>query len=161
MTYSFAQYFEWLLPWEGDYENDPNDPGGETRWGINKRDHPEVDIRRLTKEGAKAIYFSHYWKPSSADKLPPRTAWAIMDCAVNSGRVRAIQWMQELLGVAADGVIGPVTLRAAHAYGDAMLANRILARREKYYRSLATQTRFKRYLRGWLNRNNDLIRVLR
>src|SRR6478735_11274468 len=54
---TFDEYFDWLVPWEGAaYENVPGDPGGPTKYGIDQRSHPDVNIRALTKEQAKAIY---------------------------------------------------------------------------------------------------------
>lgn len=157
MSFGFDQYFEWLIPWEGEvYENHPNDPGQATRYGIDQRSHPDVNIRTLTKAGAKAIYLSDYWRPVAADRLPPRTSWAVMDAGVNCGKTRAIKWLQALRGVRVDGVIGPITVAAAWQTDDRILAQSMLARREAYYRSLATQARFRVFLRGWLNRNNSL-----
>lgn len=157
MNFTFDNYFEWLIPWEGSvYENHPNDPGGATKFGIDQRSHPDVNIRRLTRDGAKKIYWEEYWLPVSAHKLPARTAWAVVDCGVNCGKTRAAKWLQEIVGVAADGVIGPITIKAAKAWNDKDLAAAVLVRREAYYRALAKQSRFKVFLKGWLNRNNSL-----
>ena len=41
---------------EGGYVNDPDDPGGETKYGISKRSYPALDIKNLTVEQATAIY---------------------------------------------------------------------------------------------------------
>ena len=35
--------------------NDPSDPGGETNWGISKREYPDLDIKNLTRDEAKAV----------------------------------------------------------------------------------------------------------
>ena len=55
---------------EGEYSNDPNDPGGETKWGISKRAYPDLDIRNLTKADALAIYFRDYWTACDCDNIP-------------------------------------------------------------------------------------------
>ena len=44
--------------------------GGETKYGISKRAHSNVDIKNLTVEDACAIYREDYWKPCKAEKLP-------------------------------------------------------------------------------------------
>ena len=156
--FNFDNYFEWLVPWEGSvYENDPDDPGGATKYGIDQRSHPLVNIRTLTKQQAKEIYFSEYWLPVAADKLPPQTAWAVMDCAVNCGRTQAAKWLQRALGVRDDGIIGPVTLKAAKAFGDYRLALSVLSKRDEFYCQLSRKPRVAKFLKGWLNRNNDLI----
>ena len=56
MLTEFNDIIEVVLHHEGGYVNDPDDPGGETNFGIAKRSHPDVDIKNLTKDGAKEIY---------------------------------------------------------------------------------------------------------
>lgn len=71
---------------EGGYVDDPDDPGGETKFGITKRDHPHVDIKNLTLEGAKKIYHDEYWLPCDCATIQPRPAkLMVFDCAVNQG----------------------------------------------------------------------------
>lgn len=159
--FSFNNYFEWLIPWEGaDYENDPSDPGGPTRYGIDQRSHPDVNIRALTKEKARAIYWDDYWLPATGQRLPVRTSWAVMDAAVNCGVVRAVKWLQSACGAAVDGRLGPLTLDAAHDREDAALATAVLDQREAYYRLLGQNPKRRKYLKGWLNRNNNLRKAL-
>ena len=52
----FDKALKFVLKWEGGYSNDPNDPGGETKYGISKRSYPELDISKLTLEQAKDIF---------------------------------------------------------------------------------------------------------
>ncbi len=49
MLINFDEIIEVVLHHEGGYVNDPDDPGGETNFGIAKRSHPDVDIANLTK----------------------------------------------------------------------------------------------------------------
>ena len=72
MKINFEEIIEQVLEHEGGYVNDPDDPGGETKFGIAKKFNPDVDIKNLTKEGAKEIYRQKYWNPSKADKVPDR-----------------------------------------------------------------------------------------
>ena len=44
MLTKFDDIIEVVLEHEGGYVNDPDDPGGETNFGIAKRSHPDVDI---------------------------------------------------------------------------------------------------------------------
>ena len=83
----FRDYIERVLSHEGGYVNDPRDPGGETRWGISKRSYPHVDIKRLTRDDAIAIYERDFWRRVQGDKLPRQFAFQALDAAVNHGIV--------------------------------------------------------------------------
>lgn len=157
---TFADYFEWLMRWEGEsFEDDPDDPGGRTKYGIDQRSHPGVDIRNLTREEAKAIYRRDYWDAVKADELPAGLRLVVVDIAVNNGRGRAIKWLQQAVGVDADGRIGPKTLAAVQRGNKHLLANSLIERRANFYRDIARGKQAK-YLRGWLNRNRDLERFI-
>ncbi|KWT77357.1 glycosyl hydrolase 108 family protein [Candidatus Magnetominusculus xianensis] len=58
-----------VLDAEGGYVNDPDDPGGETKYGISKRAYPSLDIKSLTIEDAKRLYRRDYWGRASCDAL--------------------------------------------------------------------------------------------
>ena len=59
---SFEEIINKVLEHEGGYVNDPTDLGGETKYGITKRFYPDLDIKNLTKEEAKQIYYNDYRK---------------------------------------------------------------------------------------------------
>ena len=50
---TFNKIIEVVIKHEGGYVNDPNDLGGETKYGITKRFYPDVDIKNLTKNKPK------------------------------------------------------------------------------------------------------------
>ena len=118
----FAACVAVTLRWEGGYVDHPKDPGGCTNHGITRatlerwRRAPTScdDVRALTEKEAQAIYRAHYWNAVQGDALPDGIDLVVFDFAVNSGRRRAAQFLQRQLGVEDDGVIGPVTLAAAH-----------------------------------------------
>ena len=70
MLTTFDEIIEVTLHHEGGYVHDPKDLGGETNFGIAKRFYPDVDIKNLTKEGAKEIYKKDYWDKNKIDDLP-------------------------------------------------------------------------------------------
>lgn len=111
--------FRVVIGEEGDYANNPRDPGGETKFGISKRAYPALDIAALTCDEAKAIYRRDYWDVVRGDSLPPGLALLTFDAAVNSGPSRAVRWLQAACGASVDGIMGPETLAAA---GKASLA---------------------------------------
>jgi len=66
----FNRVIDFVLGQEGGYVNDPNDPGGETKWGISKRWNPDLDIANLTRDDAIKVYWERYWLPSGAEEIP-------------------------------------------------------------------------------------------
>jgi lysozyme family protein len=75
-----------VLKHEGGYTAGlQGDPGGETNFGISKRAYPNIDIKNLTVEAAKAIYQKDYWSPAMEQEPDQRLANCMLDCAVNQG----------------------------------------------------------------------------
>lgn len=81
----FDPAFELIVGIEGGYSNDPHDPGKETKYGISKAAHPDVDIANLTLDQAKAIYLIEYWDRCGCDAMPWERALCVFDMAVNQG----------------------------------------------------------------------------
>jgi lysozyme family protein len=127
---SFAEAITFVLSHEGGYSNDPDDPGGETRWGIDKRSHPNEDILNLTVDRAKEIYLEEYWTPI-ADTLPFPCDVIAFDTAVNQGMTFAKRMVSEC-----------GTDEAA------MLFYRL----KKYSAIVVARPTSLKYLRGWMNR---------
>lgn len=100
-----------ILEVEGGYVYNEKDPGGETNWGISKRAYPNLDIAKLTKEQALAIYERDYWNMLPRG-LPEDYKWFLFDCAVNHGLTRALGWAKQ-----ADTVPELVAIRLAFYAG--------------------------------------------
>ena len=149
MSAVFARAVVEVLRHEGGYVNDPNDPGGETHWGISKRSYPGLDIAALTRDEAIAIYRRDYWDRVHADELPPALALVVFDAAVNQGRYPAVLMLQEVVGARRDGVMGPETLRATGLKPLHSVLVEYLARRAMRYAFQPTLTRFGD---GWFRR---------
>ncbi len=133
-------------------EHDPNDPGGTTKYGIDKAAHPNLDIESLTLAQAVESYASNEWIRAHGDQLPERLAICHFDGVVNMGAKPSAMMLQAAVHAVADGSVGPATIAAAHAADDGA-AGRMLDAREDYYRHLR---QFPRYGRGWLARVADL-----
>lgn len=146
---TFDQAFERLLGHEGGYVNHPNDPGGETKFGISRRSYPNEDIAGLSLERAKLIYRRDFWGPAGCDAVPDGIKFDLFDMAVNSGVRTAIRTLQRACGEVQDGVLGPRTLQALQT----MPAPRIVARfngaRLQFMTSLPGWSDFGR---GWARR---------
>jgi len=146
---SFDKLINRVLSHEGGYVNHPDDPGGETNWGISKRSYPYLDIKNLTRDEAIAIYRKDFWLRVSGDVLPEAFAFQALDAAVNHGIETPVRWMQRAANVADDGIIGPVTLAAIKATSPADLVLLFNAERLIFYTKLRT---FKTFGAGWIVR---------
>jgi lysozyme family protein len=149
---NFDQAFDRLISNEGGYVNNPADPGGETKFGISKRTYPNVDIANLTREQAKAIYWSDFWLAGAMDKYDPAISFQVFDAAVNHGIPNAIRLLQKAAGVADDGHIGPVTIAAVQSKSVTDMLMLFIAHRIKFWAKLSTWSTFGR---GWAIRAAD------
>lgn len=146
---NFDQAFDRLIGHEGGYVNNPADPGGETNWGISKRSYTDVDIKALTRDGAKAIYAKDFWQRVKADSLPDGVAFQLFDFAVNSGIETSVRYLQRAVGVADDGHWGPASQGAADKTSETDMIMLLNAER------LDFMTRLKNWpdaSRGWSRR---------
>lgn len=145
----FAFAIERVLGNEAGYVNDPNDPGGETKWGISKRSYPEVDIKSLTRDQAITLYNIDFWIPARLAALPDSIAYQALDFAVNSGIRPALMALQRAAGAAPDGYIGPVTIAAIASKSPHDLLVLYLAERLEYMTNLKN---WPNHGRGWARR---------
>ena len=144
---AFDTAFDRLLGNEGGYVNNPNDPGGETNWGIAKRSYPSVDIENLTRDGAKEIYRRDFWTPlgDTSDAIK----FQVFDFAVNSGIQTAIRKLQAAIGVADDGHWGDVSAAKLATLNQNSVVMRFVAQRIRFWTLLSTWPTFGK---GWANR---------
>ena len=112
----FNEIIEQVIESEGGYVDDPTDRGGETKYGISKKAYPKEDIKALTIDRAKELYYLHYWKPSKAYLLPEYLRHVYFDMVVNFGIRGAGRVLQKAIngkykaGLVIDGKVGPKTL---------------------------------------------------
>ncbi|MHA6298117.1 glycoside hydrolase family 108 protein [Devosia sp. CAU 1758] len=157
----FQQCLSEILRHEGGYADHPADPGGATNMGITHKtlarwrnvspwwDLPKSEIQSLTRTEASRIYRVGYWNLCRAGELPPGIDLAVFDYAVNSGPDRAVRTLQAVLGVAVDGLVGPLTIGAAARGNAAAVVNAICDRRLGFLKALST---FPTFGRGWTRR---------
>ncbi|MBL8564732.1 MAG: TIGR02594 family protein [Hyphomicrobiaceae bacterium] len=153
-----------VLEMEGGYGDDPHDPGGPTNKGITlavytrwigetvseaNRARLVQQLRRIPDAMVREIYQTRYWQPAGCALMPGALAFMHFDAAVNHGVGSAVRMLQEAVGAAVDGEIGPET---RGAIARAPIRKTLLAyaelRRERY-RAL---DHFWRFGRGWLRR---------
>ena len=158
MLVKFDDIIKVVLKHEGGYVNDPVDPGGETNFGIAKRSHPDVDIKNLTEEGAKEIYYQDYWIKNRVPQLPDDLKHIYFDMCVNQGRGRAVKILQQAANakganLKVDGGLGPKTIGALNG----VELDRVRAYRIKYYADLVTRKPdLEKFYFGWFRRGLEV-----
>ena len=149
----------------GGYRNDPDDPGGETKFGIAKRDHPNVDIGNLTMPGAAAILISEYCAGESL--VSNEIAAKFVDLAINmegtgkcGAAVKIAQQAAEIQfpgALTIDGVYGEETERTLNACNVASVLMSMDALGCAHYRAIvAARAASQKYLDGWIARANRI-----
>lgn len=179
------QIAEEIVAREGGFVDDKDDPGGATnhgvtihtmrRLGIDLTGDGQVDtrdVRALSRAQAVDIYIRHYFEAPGLGGLPDCLQASVFDMQVNAGS-QAVRLLQRLLvrmgyDTAVDGVLGPQTLRHAHAAAaqDAgLLADAYgIERRDYYYRLADGRPASRKYARrrdggkgGWILRAEEFI----
>lgn len=147
---------------EGGYVNHPSDKGGPTKFGITQatlsqwRRKPVTahDVEIMSEAEARQIYRANYVQAPHFDAIgDPDVQALVVDCAVLHGAGRAARWLQEALGVPADGAIGARTVAAMAAAHWADIRKGINARRLMFLADLvAGKPDQLVFLRGWIRR---------
>ncbi|WP_413870331.1 holin-associated N-acetylmuramidase [Albidovulum sp.] len=170
---------------EGGFVNDPDDPGGATKYGVTLAtlrrlgldltgdgEVAEADLRRLSRDQAVEIYLEHYFRRPRIGDLPEALQAPVFDMYVNAG-TNAVKVLQRLLNemgaeLTDDGAIGPLTVAAAHRAAGAdpaLLADAYgIARRNYYYALADARPASRKYARrrdggkgGWITRAEAFI----
>jgi lysozyme family protein len=137
---------------EGGYNNDPDDSGGETNFGITQADMPGVSIKDLTIDRATAYYLDHYWKVLYSQIESQAVANKLFDMGVLAGVGTAVRMLQIAMGITVDGNFGPFTLMHLNQVGDSILPA-YMTRMEKHYADVAAKNpKDAKFLKGWERR---------
>ena len=123
-----------------------------TKYGISAMSYPNLDIRNLTLEQAKDIYYRDFWKRVHGEELHDAIAYQLFDAAINHGIGNAIRMLQRAVDVADDGRVGPLTLGAVRKTDVNDVLMKFNAQRIRFFTRIST---FNRYGRGWMNRVAD------
>lgn len=152
-SFSFSRALDFVLAAEGGYSNQAADRGGETKFGISQRAHPDVDIAKLNIDQAIAMYHENYWLPGKCDELPPWLAALLFDALVHHHPGTAKRMMQRALGVKRDAIIGPKTIAAAQSAEFESTTSSMLAARASLFAQIYQSDRLQLiFLHGWYKR---------
>lgn len=151
------------------WANDPDDRGGATQTGVTLRTFtqyrktlgkgkPSVqELMSITYQEWRRILMMFFWDKAKAEAInDDNVAVMIIDWYWGSG-VWGLKNTQKVLGVTRDGIVGAKTLAAINGWknGQRDLWNALRTERIAYYKRIAVG-RQKKFLKGWLNRVNDL-----
>lgn len=165
---------------EGGYTNDPDDPGGATKYGITEkvaRDWGyQGDMADLSKSTALQIYETLYVKEPNFDafiEINPAIAHKLIDAGINVGTARVTLWLQKTLNaysrnginyplIQEDGIVGKNTINSYKALekiqGKVGACKLVLKSLDSYqtiyYMSL---TQYDKFLIGWMNKRVENI----
>lgn len=182
---SVTDIAEEIVAREGGYVNDPDDPGGATKYGVTLATMrrlgldlsgdgriTETDVRRLTREQARDIFVEHYFRRPGISGLPEQLQASVFDMYVNAGG-NAIRVLQRLLNdmgetLQVDGALGPQTLAAAHRAAEAAPSHiadaYAIARRNYYYAIADARPASRKFARrrdgakgGWITRAEEFM----
>lgn len=145
---TFEKALKFVLKWEGGYVNNPNDKGGATNKGITQNTYNAwlqskkqnlKDVRHITDEEVRQIYYHNYWLKAGCDKMSEKFAILAFDTAVNMGVSRVKEFLEY----------------AKYSNPDKFIIARI-----RKYNEFAKHGNQKIFLQGWLNRILDLEKYL-
>jgi lysozyme family protein len=165
MNPNFEKAFIELIDIEGGYVNDPTDRGGETKYGISKRSYPHLDIKNLTLQQAKDIYYLDFWKANGLDNIIKyELALELFDTGVNMGVGIAPRFLQEALNLmnrnqrdfpdlTVDGKIGPISIAAYKKVDDRILLKVLNGLQFRRYAEICERKPSQeKYFNGWMKR---------
>jgi len=162
MKSNFEPCLAMLLKHEGGFVNHPKDPGGMTNLGVTRavyeqfvgRQVGEAEMRALTPAVVAPLYKANYWDKGNCDNLPSGVDWFVFDWGVNAGMGRPAKALQRIVGVVADGGIGPQTLKAIQATDTKEILEGLYGARQGFYEGLRT---FPTFGKGWTRRNKETL----
>ena len=162
----FGATMDLMLNLEGKKSDDPRDRGGRTNFGVTQgtynrwrdsKNLPRQDVFKITKDEAMQLYKKNFWGIIGGDKLPQKTAMALMSFALTDGPEDSVRLVQRMLKIPATGYMGPATLarinKLVKKYGDEGFANKVLNKQIIRYKN---DEQAHIYGRGWVNRANKV-----
>ena len=170
MKESFGAALAFVLRAEGGKTDDRLDRGGRTNCGVTQAtfddwlwSHGKVkrDVWTMTTNECADIYHAMYWSAIRGDDMPAPLDFVLFDTAVQHGPRRAIEMLQQALGVQDDGIVGQLTMqqiardtntKGGHDSAKSLAAGVIVERVKFYQHIIAADPSQKRFETGWGNR---------
>jgi len=171
MTPREQKIVKFFKKWEGGYSNHPADKGGPTMMGITLKtfqsyygpDKTAADLKKMTEEQWLRIFKNGYYNKMKCGQIEDdSTALLCCDMGWGSGPVTAIKKIQACLGCQADGIIGPKTLAAVNGKDRKAIFEKLWQMRKAWFEAIVKANPSQKvFLKGWLNRLNDIKNVFK
>lgn len=156
------------------FANDPNDRGGATMVGVtistyrqycqfkNKKVPTVQDLKNIPYKEWRDVVHSLYWSKWKADLIEnQKVANMLVDWVWTSGQSIGIKRVQKILGVTADGIVGPKTIAAVNAADPVDLVNNVYNGRVAHFNNIVkANPSQKKWLNGWMNRVNYVYKYI-
>jgi len=157
MTDRFKSVFKKLMDLEGwdTVTDDPDDPGGLTKYGISKKSYPDLYIRGLTIDDAMNLYYKDFWQTVGFHRIHDKgLATKIFCTGVVMGPYPATRHLQNACnilggGLKVDGVFGPISAAWVNDYRH---PDAIESAFEVYAGQYVFDLKKEKYIAGWLIR---------
>lgn len=161
---------KFILSYEGGFVNDPTDRGGATNKGVtiatwraqgyDKNGDGRIDVKDLkliTDADAINIMRKNFWNRWKADQIAHQAiANMLVDWVWSSGK-HAIVIPQQMIGVTADGIVGPKTIEALNRTYASTFFNQLRTRRLQFIDNIIRKNPSqKRFEAGWYRRINAI-----
>lgn len=153
-----------ILSWEGGFANVPGDRGGATNRGVTiatfrsvfGQDKTVDDLKRMTDEQWTLVFRKYFWNRWKADDIKCQAIANLLVDWVWASGAYGVKIPQFILGVKVDGVVGPKTIAAINGCSDQYaLFVKLWKERKAFFERIGKGTQ-KKFLKGWLNRNNAI-----
>ena len=161
---------KFILSFEGGYVNSKIDRGGATNMGVtiatwraqgyDKNGDGVIDVKDLkllSVADAINIMRKNYWNRWKADQINNQSlANTLVDWVWGSGK-NGIVIPQQMLGVTADGIVGPNTIKALNDVYAPAFFEKLRKRRLQYIDNIIrSNPSQKRFQAGWYRRINAI-----
>lgn len=127
-------------------------------------------IYDLTRDQAASLFRWQFWDKLRLGLIPLRPAVVLYDAAVNSGPAQSVKLAQRGYNrcvaygqpLVVDGIMGPATRAAMQLADTDKCLSAMLDAREKFFQTIVDNNPSQQvFLRGWINRVDDLRRYVR
>lgn len=157
----FETTFERIIGNEGTFQDDPKDRGNwtsgiigqgqlkGTKYGIAAMTYPSLDIKNLTVDDAKKIYYNQWWIPLKMNQFPRALQYQMIDASINHGMHETSKMLQRAIGANPDGILGPVSISTLNRLDVNDVLMLFLSYRLEFMTNIRT---WDTYSKGWTRR---------